>query len=395
MNASSRISRSERGAVLVQIAISILVLMAFNVFVVDYGAFWVSRRQAQNAADAGALAGAVALGYDDFGTPDEFSPAGLAADVVANANPVWRVAGMSDVTFPECPASVTGRCVRVDVHRTVGRGNPVETFFGPIIGIDGQSVSATATAAALNATGVTCLRPWAMADDWVENVTPGEFNHYDAAGNPLPAGSRDEYTPPSSSQSGLITVSGDFGVLQQYTVGLPFTSPITRPFVLPLNLPGPSFPQNMTECNDQPIALNETLPVIDSALDMVGPLQQAFDQDPDADWNDAIQKVVNSCAPGCDAVSPRLFAIALYDPKKFQYGRATGNWSSPLAGSCAGPCVSVSNIVGFFIRRVDASKGAGPSQPHGHYVKYPGITVDSVTPFVDDGSWLVTTRLVR
>ena len=36
---------------------------------IDYGVMWSSRRQAQNAADAAALAGAISLAYDD---PDDF-----------------------------------------------------------------------------------------------------------------------------------------------------------------------------------------------------------------------------------------------------------------------------------------------------------------------------------
>ena len=77
MKAGERTFRSEQGAVFVQVGISIFVLMAFNVFVLDYGVMWVSRRQAQNAADAGALAGAVARGYDDFADPPD--SAGIAA----------------------------------------------------------------------------------------------------------------------------------------------------------------------------------------------------------------------------------------------------------------------------------------------------------------------------
>src|SRR5213592_3728908 len=59
----------ERGAVLIQVAISILALTAFTTFVVDYGVLWVARGQAQNAADAGALAGATARAFDDVADP--------------------------------------------------------------------------------------------------------------------------------------------------------------------------------------------------------------------------------------------------------------------------------------------------------------------------------------
>ena len=54
---------SERGAVLVQVVIAMLGLTAMCAFVADYGVMWVSRRQAQNSADAAALAGAVSMGF--------------------------------------------------------------------------------------------------------------------------------------------------------------------------------------------------------------------------------------------------------------------------------------------------------------------------------------------
>ena len=56
----------ERGAILVHVVIGIIAFMAFSTFVVDYGTFWLSRRQAQNAADSGALAGASSLAFDDY-----------------------------------------------------------------------------------------------------------------------------------------------------------------------------------------------------------------------------------------------------------------------------------------------------------------------------------------
>src|SRR5206468_4796273 len=66
--------KCERGAILIQVAISIMALTAFSAFVVDYGVLWVARGQAQNAADAGALAGAIALAYDDTTYPPTVHP---------------------------------------------------------------------------------------------------------------------------------------------------------------------------------------------------------------------------------------------------------------------------------------------------------------------------------
>ena len=60
------LSHANEGAVIVQAAIAMVVLLGFSAFVVDYGVLWLSREQAQNAADAGAIAGAIARAYDDL-----------------------------------------------------------------------------------------------------------------------------------------------------------------------------------------------------------------------------------------------------------------------------------------------------------------------------------------
>src|SRR5690349_18715647 len=90
-------SRSEGGAILIQVAIALLVLTAFAMFVVDYGIMWVGRRAAQNAADAGALAGAVALAFD-ADTRLSNGPAKTAAYRFARGNSV--VGAAPDVIDP-------------------------------------------------------------------------------------------------------------------------------------------------------------------------------------------------------------------------------------------------------------------------------------------------------
>src|ERR1044071_8937254 len=80
---------SERGAILIQVGVAILVLSAFSMFIIDYGALWVSRHQAQNAADSGALAGAIALAFDDFADRSDTGPAKVAAQSFAKANGVF------------------------------------------------------------------------------------------------------------------------------------------------------------------------------------------------------------------------------------------------------------------------------------------------------------------
>jgi hypothetical protein len=401
MGPTERLLRCERGAVFVQIGISAFVLMAFNVFVLDYGMMWIGRRQAQNAADAGALAGAVTRGYDDFDNPPVGGgPTEQAASLMATSNLIWQQPGTPVVSY-SCPAGITGRCVRVDVDRNV------ETLFGPILGISTQPVRATATAIAGKGNATPCLRPIAIADDWQENSSPSnnEFNRYaePGPGTPLPSNA-DIYTAPSSTQAGSTTFSaGDFGQRIFLSLAAPFNSPITRGFVLPLDLPGGTFVDNMQECNSQfvqQLALRRTLPVdmsVFGTTDRTTTIQNdVFDQDASATYDVGQNRVGNSCAPGCATISPRLLAIVLYDPDKFQRGRATNIWTQPgVDCPTNNPCVTISNIVGFFIHCAPGRPCDGIPPEHGHLLRYPGVWVPGEPTFVDDASWLVTTHLVR
>ena len=50
---------------LVHVAVAMIGLLAFSALSIDYGVMWTARRQAQNAADAAALAGAISLAFDN------------------------------------------------------------------------------------------------------------------------------------------------------------------------------------------------------------------------------------------------------------------------------------------------------------------------------------------
>ena len=81
--------REERGAALIHMAIAMVAMMAFSALVIDYGIFWVARRQAQNSADAGALAGAIAYAFDDSTDLSDTGPAKLNAVATAQRNVVY------------------------------------------------------------------------------------------------------------------------------------------------------------------------------------------------------------------------------------------------------------------------------------------------------------------
>src|SRR5688500_498565 len=140
--------------------------MAISTFVIDYGVMWTARRQAQNSADAAALAGAVSLAFID--RADE-NRARFAAEAAGEANQVWgqppNIDPAADITIGTCPAGITNAidlCVRVNVYRNQSRGNPLPTFFAQILGIGSQGVRATATARVLAGNSASCMRPWAL-----------------------------------------------------------------------------------------------------------------------------------------------------------------------------------------------------------------------------------------
>ena len=150
-------SDSERGAILIQVAVAILVLSAFAMFVVDYGVLWVSRNQAQNAADAGALAGAVALAFDDFDDRADTGPAKQAAQSFALANEVFGEDADVDIAtdvrfYRRRPGRFPGRMRRRQLHSCRRLPHPgraatrCRRVFGWLVGVLDQGVRATATA---------------------------------------------------------------------------------------------------------------------------------------------------------------------------------------------------------------------------------------------------------
>jgi Flp pilus assembly protein TadG len=385
--------RGERGAVFVQVGIAVFVLMGLNVFVLDYGIMWMSRRQAQNAADAGAFAGAVARNYDEFTDPPASNgPTVQSANQAVAANLIWQEAGTTAVSF-DCPPGITGRCVQVDVHRdgTLG-SNALPTVFGPIFSVTSQGVRATATAQAVNGNMTNCLRPFAFPDEWEDNRSPlDEFNRYvesgPSAGTLLPA-PQDRYFPPDDTQA-IGTNLNDLGDRIDFQLDRPQTDPIATGLLLPLDLPGANtYLQDIAACNGQPVALRDLMPLAPPPV--AGTTYAAFEalvaQDPGATWDFTTHTIGNSCAPGCAAVSPRLIAVALFDPDQYQLRRATSDWSGcPTAG----PCVTIANIAAVFIHRLSGGTG------HGHYMRYPGMSITTAPTFVDEGSWLVSTTLIR
>jgi Flp pilus assembly protein TadG len=435
---------TERGAVLIQVAIAILVLTALTAFVVDYGVLWVARSQAQNAADAGALAGAVALRYDETAYPptstgmafQSAQRAALCASGSANcpatplsANPVWPTqAGSSSAVNVSwtCPSGLTGNCVRVDVYRDGTNGSTaLPTFFGPLLGMASQKVRATASARWAYANAADCLRPFSVADRWNENMSPVDyFNRYDSSGNLL-AGTPDQYVPPTSTSAGSgYRLPADYGVQQTLMLGNPSNNdPIQKGWSLPLRLPDPDggyfsgaseYKDSIVNCKASTVAIGDYLALESGA--MTGPTSTGFDElkakDPNAIFDNSTNPptIRNSCTsanPPCAGQSPRIIPIAVWDMDEFQW-RSNGNrWGTQVytdanggthslpGGACPGTgnkCVRVVNILGFF---ADHTTNGNPKTVVGYLTTTAGVVKNGAPTVGGGAAFLSTIQLVR
>lgn len=368
--------RSESGAILIQVGLLLLVLLAFLGFVIDEGVRWVARRQAQNAADAGALAGAIARAFDETADPPERAGATVASIQAVTA----KNAILGDTTQAvrwswACPPFVDAgaRCARVEIYRDGTDGSPrLPTFFMQAVGVTDQNTRAVATAQARPANATECLRPFAIPDQWSEvnrPPSPETFNRYRTSGpgrgTLLP--NPDVYRAPSLNDTGTgYTVADNYG--EEFVLAFgPGGGEQRRGWYQPVDLPraddapmsgAARLRENIVSCNGLPVERGDYLPTESGA--QVGPIRQGIRdliaQDPSADWDPGSAAVINSCVPGCGAFSPRIITLPMYDVDAFQYSQATNNWRACPTG---GSCIKITNFIGFFVDRVEGNDVIG------------------------------------
>jgi hypothetical protein len=391
-----------------------MVFIGVTAFVVDYGVMWVGRGQAQNAADAGALAGAVAMAFDANGWTDrtETGPARAAALRMAQTNVIWSQAPSvnvaTDVFFTGnpaamCPADANGRtpCIRVDVYRNQARGNPLPAIFGLAVGLVNQGVRATATARVAIADASDCLKPFAIPDKWADNHDSPQDNMWTLddtfeTGNQqgqtwTPYADADVYTPPSASGPGTgFTVNDHLGTMITLKAGGPQTS-IAPGVYFPVRLPtysgasqgGSDYEQNIAQCNGIAIRIGTMLQSENG--NMIGPTTHGIEDlialDPNARWDSATKSVINSCAQAsssCGTRSPRIVAIPLFDTALFESTKRQGL-----------PVFKVVNILGFFI---DAMQG---NDVVGYLTEMPGLSTGSAPALDPRSSFLSSIQLIQ
>ena len=451
--------KHERGAILIHVAFALLALIAFCAFVIDMGMMWVSRGQAQNAADAGALAGAVSMMRNTI-VPTENAK---SAFQWANNNVIFgQLSSTSNVrvtfsgaaagscgtscdvltTLPPCAPGKPG-CVRVDIFRNAPDrpyrggatlGNPIPTLFGPMIGITEQRVRSTATAQVSSGNQIKCVLPFAVIDRWADNYDPTPVTTYFPNDNlsgtagwtandvfQPTASPADVYIPPydgNTNHTGW-KVTADYGrqlILKDGSTGN-YSSGWSQMVCLQgANCSGSDIRDWLTTCNPQPIGI-ATAANPCTAVDMThgcidvktgvaqGPVTQgvnnAIGTDSSAVWNPTAD---GPNGPGTGAVtggqgmsSPRIRGMVIIDINHYAASGCTG-------GTCIG---KVANIIGFFLEgmcndvaaagRLDTGMACDDPTKDvvGRIVTLPAQYVSGTGEVEDDASFVKVVRLVR
>jgi hypothetical protein len=331
----------ERGISYVFVGIGMVAFMAATTLGIDVGMVMTARSQAQNSADMGALAGAVALAFNSATDQTSGGPAVQSAVNTAEANLVIGQAPSvetSDITFPLDPSGQPTR-IHVNVFRTAARGNAIPTLVASMFGVNTIDIGAGATAEAVPTTAATCVKPWSFPDKWTERQTP-PFDTTDTF-NAFPS------SPTVSPDQYLNVNNAGFTGYKSTNIGTQITIKPAPGGTIPaagyysLDLPGAQTYQTDVEtCNGAAVQIGDVLTATPSvpATTQTG-VNDLIAEDPSA-YYDAVKKGVVTTL----GTSPRVVAVPVYDPYAYNAGQQTGT-----------PVLKVADIVGFFIESVNSN----------------------------------------
>jgi Flp pilus assembly protein TadG len=364
-----RILQDEAGMSLVFVGMGMMAFLGASMLAIDVGMLMTARNQAQNSADAGALAGAIALAQDDYDDHTATGPAVTSAIAAGKANQVMNAVvslNVSDVEFPLDPAGQSNR-VKVTVYRRASRGNPLATLIASYFGMSTADIAATATGEASPANAMTCVKPFTIPDRWIENQTPpwdpdDSFDLYDSKGKPL--ANPDVYVPATSASYTGYNAERDKGLEVTLKAGndTKIAPSFYYPWAIPGNSGGSDYRRDIAGCNTTIVPFNYDM--TPEPGNMVGPTKQGMDdliaKDPDAYWDTVHNKVISSKNP-----SPRVVAIPLFDPYYYEDGKHNGRTASLRAV----------NYLGFFVEEMQGNEVKGRITPIGGLYKGSGFGV--------------------
>jgi Flp pilus assembly protein TadG len=377
MKRFQRLRRDQSGMSYVFIGLSMMAFMSASMLAIDVGMLMTARNQAQNSADAGALAGATALLYDDYNNRTPTGPAVTNAINAAQVNQVMKgqvSVQPADVEFPNDPSGQPNR-VKVSVYRRASRGNAMSTLIARFFGTATVDVAATATAEAAPTNAMTCVKPFTIPDKWIEKQTPGwdpddTFDIVDKKGKPVvPA---DVYIGPNdpANYTGY-DAKRDAGtvIVLKADNGSKISPSMYQAWDMPLyNAGGADYRDNIANCNTSVMGYGDIIAAEPGM--MTGPTAQGMTdliaKDPSAYWDDYNKKVVSSKHP-----SPRVVAIPLFDPVFYDTGKRNGSNAS----------LKFVNYLGFFVERMNGAEVVGRITPIGGLRKGTGFAPAPVTAF--------------
>jgi Flp pilus assembly protein TadG len=352
MKRIERVRRDESGMTYVFIGLSMMAFISASMLAIDVGMLMTARNQAQNSADAGALAGATALVYDDWDDRSPTGPAVTNAIAAATANAVMASdvsVRPEDVEFPTDPAGEPNR-VKVTVFRQANRGNPLSTLIARYFGIATADISATATAEASDANAMTCVKPFTIPDKWSERQTApwdgsDTYDAFDNRGNPL--ANPDIYIP--ADQPGYTGYNQESERGQRLEIRAATGNNITVSFYFSLSLGKPpitggaEYDWNIANCNTTSYYWGDLLTTEPGAMNgpTISGAELLIARDPNAYWDTSTNKVAGSAY----GHSPRVFPIPLYDPIYYDSGKRNGRNAD----------LKTANWIGFFLETIQGN----------------------------------------
>jgi len=357
--------KRDRGNALIMGALSFAVLASFGVLTIDVGRIFVTKNQLQNAADAGALAGASLYCEGVDPTDDEVKD---RVRLVGEAHRALSMDLPRNVDIPNSQITVTDDQANSRHVVEVTTQTPTRQYFlnllsfaakDPSVAGNSANVHAIAAAACGATCGVQCVKPWSIPDRWDDrtaiagytggnkrpnwqndNAWNSEDLTTDVNGNGL-YDPGDGYTDgnangqydaenynslltgyiPDPYPGNYLSPSGDLGLEltlkanngsapapgQYYAIDLP---PVNRGTPV---TGGDEYRENIARCNQATVWPGDWLQP--EPGNMVGPTNQGMRdliaQDPGAYWDNITQSVQGSVFP----ISPRIVLIPIYDPR--------------------------------------------------------------------------------
>jgi len=358
--------RSDKGQVLVLVALAIFVLLGFAALGVDVGYMYSVRHELQRSADAGALAGASAFTTGDWNDLSVRSIADSRArdfasrDVVAQTllNPASDVA----VSFPSPDR------IKVITSRNA------DLFFARIFGMANKLITASAVAQA-KVIGpqaiVNCITPFAIPYPWRDDNTANGL--YDLAGN------EHVYT----------TCEGSVGMCAGNPITLKVGSPSSdnnspsgqqsagQFFLMQGNVGGETF-QGANDLRNYIrngcFNINLGLPVDLMTGNVMGPVVQGIEdviaRATQEGYSQSFPDLNDNNTIAHELESPRVIRVVIYDPTDPIYGGGAGGTQGTGASIPVGY-----TLAGFWIESV--SKQGNEGWVTGRYI--PGTAFASST----------------